>query len=519
MISKSFFLLVCIFLLVFLLRIYHIDSLPPGLYIDEAAIGVNAYSLLTLGVDEYGIRYPLWFRSFGDFKPPLYIYITSASMILFGKSEFAIRLPSVFFGTLSVIVLYFLVKYMANIHPVISQKGSAVRLGLLSAYILAISPWHVQFSRAGFEANLGLFFFMAATLCMVLFWKYNRILLLFLSLFLYVATVYTYHSYRIITPVALIPFMFILFSQKKTGIKYYVPILLLMLFLSLPAIVYTFSFEGIARFYQTTAFSTMGKTSIIQKTVEIIVIYIRNYVSYFSSRFLLASGDGIGRHQMVGFGLIASWNIIFLAAVFWMIIKDKSMRYSIIVVFSLSLLLLSPLAGAFSLPSPHTLRSLLSVVPYSLLTAMGIVIVEKKMVREKIIRMLFPVLLTGLVMYQLVFYLHYYFLHYSNNNSLDWGGGFKQTVAAVTSLQNRYKHIVVRKDLGLSYVYFRFYNENLQPLYVDFLWDKPAEWKDGEVLFVTSYIPPGDNRPQGKLIHQSYLPNINRDVFAQFWQR
>ena len=77
---------------------------------------------------------------------------------------------------------------------------------------------------------------------------------------------------------------------------------------------------------------------------------------------------------------------------------------------------------------------------------------------------------------------------------------------------------MVRKDLGLSYVYFRFYNENLQPLYVDFLWRKPPEWKEGETLFITSHIPHQAHQPQGKLIYQSHLPNINRDVFAQFWQ-
>src|SRR5258708_39966526 len=74
-----------------LLRFYNLASNPPGLYIDEVAIGLNSYDILTTGRDEYGTPWPLAFKSYGDYKMPGYIYMTAVSIVLFGKNEFAVR--------------------------------------------------------------------------------------------------------------------------------------------------------------------------------------------------------------------------------------------------------------------------------------------------------------------------------------------------------------------------------------------------------------------------------------------
>ena len=50
------------------MRFVDVSNDPPGLYIDEASIGYNAYSILTTGKDQYGVPYPIWFESFGDYN-------------------------------------------------------------------------------------------------------------------------------------------------------------------------------------------------------------------------------------------------------------------------------------------------------------------------------------------------------------------------------------------------------------------------------------------------------------------
>jgi len=105
--KSNLILLAVIILIGAFLRFYHIDKSPPGLYIDEASIGYNAYTILTSGKDEYGETFPLFFRSFGDYKPPVYIYMTAGSMALFGKNEFAVRFPSALLGSATIVVFYF----------------------------------------------------------------------------------------------------------------------------------------------------------------------------------------------------------------------------------------------------------------------------------------------------------------------------------------------------------------------------------------------------------------------------
>src|SRR3989344_6108180 len=85
------------------LRFWNLSNQPPGLTWDEAAIGYNAYSVLKTGKDEFGVRFPLIFKSFGDYKPGLYVYLTVPPVAVFGLSEFAVRFPSALFGTVAVL--------------------------------------------------------------------------------------------------------------------------------------------------------------------------------------------------------------------------------------------------------------------------------------------------------------------------------------------------------------------------------------------------------------------------------
>src|SRR5688572_17625778 len=90
------------------LRVYRLADVPFGFFADEAAIGYNAYTLLTTGRDEHGEPFPVFFRSFGDYKPPIPIYVTVPFVAAFGLTELSVKLPSVTWGVLTVVLLYLL---------------------------------------------------------------------------------------------------------------------------------------------------------------------------------------------------------------------------------------------------------------------------------------------------------------------------------------------------------------------------------------------------------------------------
>ena len=129
-----------------ILRLWQLGVVPPSPDWDEAALGYNAYSVLKTGRDEYGTWFPLSLRSYDDYKPPLYMYLTVPSVALFGLETWAVRLPSAIAGILAVIGTYYFVKELF-------RKDA---IAYVCALLLAISPWHIQFSRIAFESNAGL---------------------------------------------------------------------------------------------------------------------------------------------------------------------------------------------------------------------------------------------------------------------------------------------------------------------------------------------------------------------------
>src|SRR3989344_1300457 len=102
--------LLVILILAFIVRIVFLDISPPGFNADEAALGYNAYSLITTGKDEWGQTFPLVFKSFSDYKPGLYVYLAIPFVWLLGLNELAVRLPSVLLGSFSIILIYLLAK-------------------------------------------------------------------------------------------------------------------------------------------------------------------------------------------------------------------------------------------------------------------------------------------------------------------------------------------------------------------------------------------------------------------------
>src|SRR3989338_6436258 len=134
---KQYLPILIILALAAFLRLYRLTDFPPGLYSDEASYGYNAYSILTTGRDEWGKFLPLTIQSFGDYKPPMTAYLTIPSIAVFGLNEFAVRFPSALIGILSILLIYLLTK----------EIFKSRSIALLVAALLAISPWHIHFSR------------------------------------------------------------------------------------------------------------------------------------------------------------------------------------------------------------------------------------------------------------------------------------------------------------------------------------------------------------------------------------
>ncbi len=124
------------------LRLYKLDSIPPGLYPDEAMNGNNALEALKTG----GFK---WFYPENNGREGLFINIQALSVAVFGNEPWALRGVSTIVGILTVLGLFLLAKELFR------KKSHAEIIALFSSFFLAVSFWHVMFSRIGFRAIMA----------------------------------------------------------------------------------------------------------------------------------------------------------------------------------------------------------------------------------------------------------------------------------------------------------------------------------------------------------------------------
>ncbi|MCL5071356.1 MAG: glycosyltransferase family 39 protein [Actinobacteria bacterium] len=259
----SVLMVAAVFLIGFSLRFYKLSDIPPGLYADETALGYNAYSILLTGRDEYGEKLPLYFRSFDDYKLPVYVYSTALTIKLFGANAFAVRLPSALFGSLSVIALYFL----------ILELSGRKRLALLTSLFLALNPWHIFFSRAGYEVNMAtslivigtLFFIMAVN-------RKNNLLLFILSATAFLLSLYTYNVTRLIAPIIFISLVALYYRKIISVSRKTISIVLLLFFAGmLPFLITFFTLQS------QSGFSSQKDALIMGNAVKADILLTKSY--------------------------------------------------------------------------------------------------------------------------------------------------------------------------------------------------------------------------------------------------
>jgi len=92
--KAGLYILAVILIAAAVVRFIKLDQVPPSLNWDEVAAGYNAYTIANWGADEYGNKFPIVFKSFGDDKHPVHIYLTALIVKVFGLSDFSARAGS-----------------------------------------------------------------------------------------------------------------------------------------------------------------------------------------------------------------------------------------------------------------------------------------------------------------------------------------------------------------------------------------------------------------------------------------
>lgn len=124
------------------LRIYRIGTLPLEMHIDEAGLGLNAWSLANFGTDRYGNFLPVCPSNFYGEQSAFYTYFCAFLVKLFGLNIYTLRLPGAVMGILTVLFGSLLLR---------ERWGGK---GLLTgAALLCVFPYFIMNARFALDCN------------------------------------------------------------------------------------------------------------------------------------------------------------------------------------------------------------------------------------------------------------------------------------------------------------------------------------------------------------------------------
>ena len=451
--------LTLVVILAFALRVYKVTEDPPSLNWDEVSIGYNAYSILKTGRDEWGQAFPLHFKAYGEYKLPVQIYASIPGIAIFGLNEFGVRITPVIYGTLTVLLLYFLAKELT--------KSSKV--GLVSAFLLATSPWHIHLTRASFESSFSVFWVMLGILMLYKGLKSKKYLVL--SAIPLALAVYTYNSARVFTPMFILAFLFIyrkeLLKMKKTTT------LMLVIFgvCMLPLVPFSITGEVANRYKLVSIVDDAGlvpridearNMSTLPSPVKEIVhnrytylglTFISNYLAHFTPSFLFIDGAPHKQHHVPGTGQMYLIQAPFIFLGLYYLFRDKK-EYKWLL---LAWVLLAFIPVAITRDSiPHALRTLIAAPPYAVLTAIGVVFLLEKL-KSKSLKWFIAIGASVILILEITNYQYNFYTSYPLMYSRDWQYGYKQVVDYIGAHYDQYDEIVFTRAYGEPHMFTLFF--------------------------------------------------------------
>lgn len=424
-------------------RLWDLGNIPNGFYVDEAVTGVNAYSILQTGKDEYGKQFPLAMRFFGTYTPPLYTYLTIIPIFLSGLNIFSVRIISAISGILLIPLTFYFIKSLG--------LSKSYYLPIIGALIIAISPWSIFFSRAGYEVHLAFFLYCLGVFFLWIGLK-RPMMFMFAGVFLALSA-NTYHAERILSTVTLGIFTLLFFKTLRKK-EYWVGILAglaLYVILMVPQIYLSFTPAGFERGKDVVITRNVSTDSAFWYPILLTKEFLSQYFAYFSPRNLFYESDSDPQRSIPGISGFYSWMVIPYLIGLYLLLRDR--KKSNPEKFLLSLLIVTPIPSALAGDPFSAPRSLPLLLPLTSVIAFGI---------EKILESRYKkpayLVMALLFIISLIYLFRSYAIYFPNERAKIWGYGYEQLANEISSRPNE-KFIIDTARLQPIYSLIAFYQK------------------------------------------------------------
>ncbi len=456
---KTIVLLFAIFLLGSVLRFYRLGSVPVGFHRDEAFLGYNAYSLLKTGRDMTGKFLPIHLESF-LYSPAGYSYASIPFIAIFGLTPFSVRFASALFGSLTIVITYFLAREL------FADKKFNDQLGLVSALFLAISPWHINLSRTATENTLVVFFIAAGVLGFLFWIKKGKWAYLFASFASFGITIGIYQAPRAFLPL-FIPLLFIVFRDRMKNrvlfsIALFAMVILLPLVFILTSPTLSLRLRTVSIFASRDTQLTLdeqiredgAKGRFVRLFHNKLIAYgsevVSNYFDHFSYRFLFTEQVLPMRYRIPRSGLVYLFELplLLFGAV-------KLLQKNLIVAaVLLGWMAIAPLGSALTFDDiPNLQRTLIMFPALSIVSAYGLVSFFSF---RRYVRIIF-IGIAVIIIWSVIGYLHQYYVHGVVHRPWFRQEGYEKLVDEVNILLPSYTKAIVTNRETAPTIFFLFY--------------------------------------------------------------
>lgn len=447
-----------------ILRLTFLGTIPNGFFCDEASNGYDSYSILHTMRDQYGEFLPMFARALNDYRPSLYIFLTIPFIKFFGLNEFSTRLPAAIIGILTVLVIFYLAK------EIFGKK-----VALISALLLSISPWHIQFSRIAFEAILLPFLFSLAVLFFIK--SFTKANYLILSAVIFALSLHTYQAARVFVPLYLLGLIIFYWQHLWKHRKTTLIALTLFLLIFIPLFSFWISPEGMAR--------------AASSRIEINPIKIlQYYLSYFHPNFLFIEGDPIARHSPAKIGELYYFEFFTVIVGLFYLFKEQIKEKRILLLW----FFLYPIPAALTSPE-HALRAMVGVPLFAVISGYGASKLINLWWSEK--KKGLVILIMLLLAASLTILGKRYFLDYPKYTTKEWEYGIKEAIYYAE--KNSYSCVTISnqiyfKKCGSLHVFVPFYTQSspqdyqrspISPQHLRKLFHGEADYSMGKYSFVS----------------------------------
>ena len=536
---KTKFLVIIILFFALFLRVYGLDKNPPSLNWDEVSHGYNAYSILKTGKDEWGIKFPLIFRCFGDFKLPLYIYLTTLSVAVFGLSAFSVRLISILSGVGLTFLAYLITKKITK-NEVFS---------LLSAFLTALTPWGLFLSRVAVEANLGAFLFALGVFFFLSWFEKNKQLDLSLAALFWGLSMFSYNSARILVPVFVLTMIFLVVKKNRKKQLIFPILISIIFFLLLGSQIFDKSAKARYDWVSLLDQGTINKiidqrnnsklpkilTKVLFNRVTYFSFYsVRNYLNNLSPQYLFFRGGSHYQFSQPGHELLFLVSAPFLLLGLIKIIKRGNLGEKILLFW----FLLAFVPSAITKDAPHVLRSILILPSPMIISAIGLKWLtdfglQNSLFKGKLIIFVFTL---GVLTSFYKWWSDYLFI-YPKAYSWAWQYGYEQVSSFIKANFQKYDKIILTKRYGEPHEFLLFYLKWNPKKYQSDLgkkWDYHANWywvdsfdkfqfiDDWEVFVKVSKMQsqvPDDTWLSSKVLEKKWLLITSPGNYPEGWNK